>query len=200
MEKTIKEIFKDYNSNSFALNAAKIKNINLFKKTNKLEIQIIAKEFIKISDLYLFEKYLKNRFNIQEIILKIEYENNIDVDIKQEWEDILDYMANKYPLVKALLKGSYIEQTNDKLKVNLALKGKDVLEARGFDKILSKLIEDIYGKKLKVQYSENITKEMLEKMQEEAYKNEREVIDKITQKRRRDKTKCGRAANASATI
>ena len=36
MEKTIKEIFKDYNSNSFSLNASKIKNMNLFKKTNKL--------------------------------------------------------------------------------------------------------------------------------------------------------------------
>ena len=32
MEKTIKEIFKDYNSNSFVLNAAKIKNIKIFGK------------------------------------------------------------------------------------------------------------------------------------------------------------------------
>ena len=36
MEKTIKEIFKDYNSESFSLNASKIKSINLFKKENKL--------------------------------------------------------------------------------------------------------------------------------------------------------------------
>jgi len=59
MDKTIKEIFKDYDSNSFELNEAKIKTINLYKKTNKLEIKIIAKNNIKITVLYNFEKYLE---------------------------------------------------------------------------------------------------------------------------------------------
>ena len=35
MEKTIKEVFKDYNSNSFELNEAKIKTVNVFKKTGR---------------------------------------------------------------------------------------------------------------------------------------------------------------------
>ena len=51
MEKTIKEIFKDYDSNSFSLNSGRIKSINLFKKTNTLEIIITADEFIKIEEL-----------------------------------------------------------------------------------------------------------------------------------------------------
>ena len=41
MDKTIKEIFKDYDSNSFELNEAKIKAINLFKKTNTIEVKIL---------------------------------------------------------------------------------------------------------------------------------------------------------------
>ena len=32
--KTVKEVFKDYNSNSFELNAAKVIGINLYKKQN----------------------------------------------------------------------------------------------------------------------------------------------------------------------
>ena len=52
MEKTIKEVFKDYNSKSIALNDSKIKTINLFKKTNKLELKLIASGCIKIADLY----------------------------------------------------------------------------------------------------------------------------------------------------
>ena len=41
MDKTIKEIFKDYNSNSFSLNASKIKNINLNKEiSNEFERRI----------------------------------------------------------------------------------------------------------------------------------------------------------------
>ena len=38
MEKTIKEVFKDYNSNSFELNEAKIKKVNVFKKTGRIEL------------------------------------------------------------------------------------------------------------------------------------------------------------------
>ncbi len=177
MEKTIKEIFKDYNSNSFALNAAKIKNINLFKKTNKLEVQIISKEVIKASDLYAFERYLEKRFNIKEAIIKVEHEKEINIDLKEEWTDIIKYMAYKHPLTKALLKNSTIEIDDKNLTVNLALKGKQVLEAREFDKILQQVIEDIYGKKLKVKYVENITEEMMKKLQEETMQHEKEAVE-----------------------
>ena len=61
--KTLKEIFRDYNSNSFALNDAKIKNMNLFKKTNTLQITLISEEFIPIKAIYQFEKYLEGRFS-----------------------------------------------------------------------------------------------------------------------------------------
>lgn len=71
MDRTIKEIFKDYNSESFSLNAGRIKAINLFKKTNKLELIIIADDFIKIEDIYKFEQYVKQRFNILKLMLKL---------------------------------------------------------------------------------------------------------------------------------
>lgn len=177
MEKTIKEIFKDYNSNSFALNAAKIKNMNLHKKTNKLEIQIISKEVIKAVDLYAFERYLEKRFNIKEVIAAIEYENEIEIDLKEEWQALIHYMAYKHPLTKALLRNSNIEINDKDLVVNLALKGKQVLDARGFDKVLEKIIQNIYGKKLKVKYIENITEETLKKLQEEAMQYEREAVE-----------------------
>ena len=44
MEKTVKEVFKDYNSNSFELNEAKIKAVNLFKKTGKIEYYLEYKK------------------------------------------------------------------------------------------------------------------------------------------------------------
>ena len=177
MEKTIKEIFKDYNSNSFSLNASKIKNMNLFKKTNRLEIQIVSKEIIKASDLYAFERYLEKRFEIKEAIVKVEYEEQVDIDLKDEWIDIVNYMAYKHPLTKALLRNSSIEVNDKNLVVNLALKGKEVLDARSFDKVLSEIIQNIYGQKVKVQYIENITEEMLKQMQEQAMQHEREAIE-----------------------
>ena len=176
MEKTIKEIFKDYNSNSFSLNASKIKSINLFKKLNKLEIIITADEFIKIEDIYQFEQYLKNRFNIFEVNIKIEYSKNIDVDLMQEWNLIICYMAHKHPLSKAFLKNSTIQIENNNIIVNMAMKGKMVLVAKGFDQILSKIIEDIYGLKYKVQFVENISEEAVKQYMEHAMQLEKEAI------------------------
>ena len=177
MDKTIKEIFKDYNSNSFSLNASKIKNINLYKKSNKIELELISTDVVKAADLYAFERYLEKRFNIKEAIIKVEYQNEIEIDLKEEWRDIVNYMAYKHPLTKALLRNSSIELADKTLNVNLALKGKQVLDARGFDKTLEKILSDVYGKKLKVCYVENITEEMKKQIEEETMRHEREAVE-----------------------
>ena len=46
--KTVKEVFKDYNSNSFELNEAKVIGINLYKRENILEINVVSKKPIDI--------------------------------------------------------------------------------------------------------------------------------------------------------
>ncbi len=177
MEKTIKEIFKDYDSNSFSLNAAKIKSINLFKKTNKLEIIIIANEFIKIEDIYKFEQYLKNRFNIFEVNIKIEYSEPIDVDLINEWNLVICYMAHKHPLSKAFLKNSTIQIEENNIIVNMAIKGKKVLEAKKFDDILSKIIEDIYGVKYKVKFVEDVSEDAIKLYMQHSMQLEKEAIE-----------------------
>ena len=176
MEKTIKEIFKDYNSNSFSLNASKIKSINLFKKTNKLELIITADDSIKIEDIYNFEQYLKNRFNIFEANIKIEYSKEIEVDIEKEWNYVICYMAHKHPLSKAFLKNSTIKIENNNITVLMAMKGKMVLDAKSFDQIISKIIEDIYGKKYKITFVENISEEAIEQYMQHAMQLEKEAI------------------------
>jgi len=161
MEKTIKEIFKDYNSDSVWLNNANIKMINLFKKKKKLEVEIESNNLIKTSSLYEFERYLENRFEIKEVALKVQYKNEIEVDLSEEWNDIINYMTYKYPLTKALLRNSSIQIDNNNLIVSLALKGKEVLYARGFDNVLENILQNLFGKRLKVKYIENITEETL---------------------------------------
>ena len=176
MDKTIKEIFRDYDSNSFSLNAGKIKSINLFKKTNKLELVIIADEFIKIEDIYSFEQYLKKRFNIFEVNVKLEYTNKIDIDIEKEWNFIICYMAHKHPLSKAFLKNSTIKIESSSIIVNMVMKGKMVLDANGFDKIMSQTIEDIYGLKYNIKFVENISADATKLYMEHALQLEKEAI------------------------
>ena len=186
MDKTIKEIFKDYDSNSFSLNAGKIKSINLFKKTNKLELIITADEFIQIEEIYKFEQYLKKRFNIFEVNIKVEYKNEIDVDLKKEWNLIICYMAHKHPLSKAFLKNSTIEIKDKDIIVEMKLKGKMVLEAKKFDVILSNIISDLYGFKYNIKFVENVSENAIQEYMEHALQLEQEAIEHMQEMHEED--------------
>ena len=186
MDKTIKEIFKDYDSNSFSLNAGKIKSINLFKKTNKLELIITADEFIQIEEIYKFEQYLKKRFNIFEVNIKVEYKNEIDVDLKKEWNLIICYMAHKHPLSKAFLKNSTIEIKDKDIIVEMKLKGKMVLEAKKIDVILSNIISDLYGFKYNIKFVENVSENAIQEYMEHALQLEQEAIEHMQEMHEED--------------
>lgn len=176
MDKTIKEIFKDYDSNSFSLNESKIKLINLFKKTNKLELILQAENFIKIEDLYKFEQYLQKRFSIFEANIKVEYIKPLEIDMEKEWPLIICYMAHKHPLSKAFLKNSTIEIQDNIISVNMMIKGKMVLEAKKFDEILSQIILDVYGLKYKIKFIENVSEEARRQYLEHTKSLEQEAI------------------------
>ena len=61
--KQIKEVFSDYKTES-NIKEAKILSLNLIKKVNVLEINLEAEEYIEIKELWFFEKYLKERFQL----------------------------------------------------------------------------------------------------------------------------------------
>ena len=126
--KTVKEVFKDYNSNSFELNAAKVIGINLYKKQNILELNIVSKKPIDIMAVLDLEKYMQRRFQVREakinITYDIEQEAQEDVDtikdfkedledeisnkILKQWGNIIEYISHKHPIAKAFLRNSTI--------------------------------------------------------------------------------------------
>ena len=67
--KRIKEIFNDYKTNSNILDA-KIKGLNLIKKSNILELCLYSDQYIEIKELWYFEKYLRERFQFQNVEIR----------------------------------------------------------------------------------------------------------------------------------
>ena len=65
MQNVLKEVFKDYNNSN--LENATIEKINLYKRSNKLTLDIISSNKIDIKDLESFEDYLRERFKIENI-------------------------------------------------------------------------------------------------------------------------------------
>ena len=127
-KKKIRDVFKDFTTESFALYNSLITSINIFKKSGKLETSIEAEKQIKILDLIAFERYIEKRFGFKETIIKIEYIKLPPFTIIEEWKNIIEYIAYKYPLAKALLMGSIVNVDGNNVNINLALKGKDILD------------------------------------------------------------------------
>ena len=70
--KMLKEVFKDFEVNNNIINT-KIESINLYKKTNKLEVNILSDKPIKVKAVGYFERYLVKRFMLKEAIIHVKY-------------------------------------------------------------------------------------------------------------------------------
>ena len=157
--KKIKNVFVDYSSNSFAFSDAEIENVNLYRKTNKLEMFLKTDNYIDINEISNFEKYAIKRFNISGVDLKIETKDNEKPPIFKDWPNILTYFSSKNPMARAFLRNCSLDDGVDKgkdntLNINIKVKGKDILEKQGMNTKISNFIKDIYGVGYKVNFIE----------------------------------------------
>ena len=82
--KKIKEIFSDYKNNS-QMQECYISKIGINKKTNKLTIILNTDKFVQIKDMWDFEKYLMERFQIKDIEMIFNYEDGTKIpEVKDE--------------------------------------------------------------------------------------------------------------------
>ena len=176
--KKVQEIFSDYTQQSNILKAG-VKGLNLIKKTNTLEMILESEEYIEIKDIWFLEKFLKQRFQLKEVEIILNYSEDVELKpIQEEWENITCFMARKYPLTKPMLVKSILEIKERTLNITLPVKGADFLKAKGFDKELKKLIKNIYNEDYNIQLLENISEEELKLAKQKAQKAEKLAIEK----------------------
>ena len=163
--KTVKNVFKDYTNENSISNCA-IGEINLYKKTNKLAINLETDCKVEAKDIYDFEKYLSNRFKIEDINTKIIHSKEEDTEnIQNDWKNLTCYVFKKHPSTIGILKNSKIELEGNIGNVFLNVKGADFLKNRGVDESLSNIINNVYGKKIKINYKEDDLKEHEEEIE-----------------------------------
>ena len=163
--KTVKNVFKDYTNENSISNCA-IGEINLYKKTNKLAINLETDCKVEAKDIYDFEKYLSNRFKIEDINTKIIHSKEEDTEnIQDDWKNLTCYVFKKHPSTIGILKNSKIELEGNIGNVFLNVKGADFLKNRGVDESLSNIINNVYGKKIKINYKEDDLKEHEEEIE-----------------------------------
>ena len=176
MQKYIKEVFVDYQKDNPLLEA-QIENINLYKKTNKLQVEVNSSNQIHINDMEDFENYLTKRFKVNKALIDIHYTDvKIEPNIKEEWKNVISYVTRKEPFSKAILTGSMPEVSGKNVCVKLALKGADFLLAKKFDKGLEHLFSNIYNEKFFVSFEETLAENYFELLEQKRKKEEEEAL------------------------
>ncbi len=160
--KKLKEIFSDYETKS-NIKEAYIGALNVIKKTNTLGIILKIDEYIEVKEIWYFEKFLIERFKFSNIDMTIQYQKDTQLkSIKEEWRNIICYMAHKYPLMKPMLlmkSDIEIKEETNTIDVKMHIKGAEFLKAKKTDKELENVIKKLYGKEYKIQLEEIVKEE-----------------------------------------
>ena len=191
--KNVKEVFKDYDSNSFELNAARVVGINLYKSKKELELIIESDKLIKIEDILAMEKYMENRFQVKNARITIKYtfndvpltivgkDESVDINelIKKSWNNIVEYIAFKHPIAKAFLKGSSIDIADKNMKITLTRGGREFLEGNKFNEVFSNILSNVYNRKYIIKYEEAINEDEFIQVREEKKKLQARIMQEI---------------------
>ena len=173
----IGSVFSDYKTNSNIADA-EITKMNLLKKINALEINMTSKEYIQIKEIWYFEKFLRERFQFEQVHMIIKYEEGVRLkSIESEWENLICYMAHKYPLMRPLLLlKSNIEVTEKNINVYMKIKGAEFLKARKLNRELEKVIFNLFGKKYIVNIEEKIAEQEVQAFKEKTREIEEKAV------------------------
>lgn len=182
--KKIGDVFKDYKTNS-NIKYSYIEALNVNKKTNTLGIQIQSDEYIEVKEIWYLEKFLMERFGFQSIDTVINYTEDVEIkSIKDEWKNLICYMAHKYPLAKPmLLMNADIDLEEDnKINVKMHIKGASFLRAKKSDKVLEQLLKKIMGKDYKISINEDLNQDIINKFKADVEKVEKQEVSKVIEK------------------
>ena len=177
--KNIGEVFSDYKTES-NIKLAQIEGMNLLKKVNVLEINIISTEYIEIKELWFFEQFLRERFMFSNIDIKIKYEENVNIKpIEKEWINLVAYMVHKYPLMKPMILLKSTIDVNDKnINVNMKIRGADFLRAKKLDRELERTIKNLFNLNYKINFVEVLNSEEQAKLLENVELNKKQAIER----------------------
>ena len=181
MEKYIKDVFTDFSEGSNILEA-KLLNVNLYKKLDKLQVDIISNKPITIGEIGKFESYLQTRMNVGKALTNIKYEDvEIEQNIEENWSNIISYITSKEPLSRAMLTNSEIERKEQDLSVNLKIKGAEFLCSKKFDKGLEHLLQNVYNCKYNVKIIDCLDDDYYRHVESELQKEEQMALKKANE-------------------
>jgi DNA polymerase III subunit alpha, Gram-positive type len=139
------------------LQHVKIHNINVFKKSKKLEMHIISEQLITAADLFQIEQKLAAIFKLESVVIQPRFTMELTPQkvLESYWDSLVFILNQKVALSRGMLNGSTWELQDKKLLIRLTTKGAQILKIRHCDALVEKLLETTFGIKLKVEFQDH---------------------------------------------
>jgi DNA polymerase-3 subunit alpha (Gram-positive type) len=176
--KKINEIFSDYKAGG-NINTAIVEAVVLSKKTKTLELKISSDKYIEIKEFERLNKFIKERFVLEDSIITVKYAEGTDKKpIVEELKSIMFSLADKYPALKAVLNNSDYEVVNNTINFNFKMAVSGFLKAMDYDKKIHKTIKNLYDTEYKINFVDKISGEELLRIAEDTRESEMLSIQK----------------------
>lgn len=174
--KRINEIFNDYKIKG-NINNAIVEGVVLRKDDKALEMKIKSDKYIEIREIEGLNKFIKERFSLNDSKIAVEYSKEIDkIPTEDELRNIIILMSDKHPVLKAIINKCEFEVLEGTINFNFKIPSSNVLRARGYNKKIRNTIKNFYGKEYEINFVDKICNEELKRLQENIYTKEIKLI------------------------
>lgn len=150
-----KDIFTDildFSKISELFQNAEITNIIYEKNLRKITINLRLNNLVDRQSIYFIEDEIKNS-TLSPYSVNVRPKFNSNLFTTEYYPQLVIQLKRDTPSFNGSLNNSSISINGDNLVVNLCHGGKDILQKKGFDKALSKIILDEFDLNFKVNYS-----------------------------------------------
>ncbi len=134
----------------------KISGINVYKKSRRLEINILSDRLIPAELLAGTEKCIINRFNVDSVFIrpKFDIDQTIEEILRQYWESVLFYVNRDMAISRGILHGCNWELYGKRLVVSIKTQGSQILKSKACDSLIESIIDHFFSCRLKVEFSD----------------------------------------------
>jgi len=183
INKSFSDVFRDTGLDDNVLEFFKevrIKNLGVYKKSEKLVIKASAQRLIPAQIVEQVEAGLSEAFSMNvEIKLTFEMDVPFDEILESYFDSILYTVNSKIAMSKGILNGCSWKLDGDRLEITLATRGREILMSHGCNRIIEELVHNSFGRKIIVDFCDCRMDEEFKERYNEFKKNEEERIRSI---------------------
>lgn len=128
-----------------------ILKLNIFSKTRSVIFTVKFKNLVMCETIFEAEKKIAEILSLSSVVIKPKFSS--DLFTADYFPQLYMAVKREIPCINGTLNNALVSYQENTLTINLQNGGKNLLDAKSFDKVLSKIVFEEFGLRINVQYS-----------------------------------------------